>query len=307
MIQSGEGVPVAELTRQVMPQLSAAERKVARALLAAYPAAGLETVAELAERSGTSPPTVVRFVGRMGFDGYSSLQKALIHEVHESLGAPARQYPRTDTTPPGADDPGGAGGGATMARQVMATFDELPLSELAGAAALLAAPRRKVVLIGGRFSRPLVEHLHFHLELLRDDVRVLHDPLQVQIAVRQASRSQTIVAFDYRRYDRGTARAVTAAARRGASVILFTDTWLSPIASVADVVLPARADTQAGFDTLVPAMSLVEEVVSAVARTLGDAGRRRTGELERIREELDATPASRQAPPTGGVARPEAD
>lgn len=194
-----------------------------------------------------------------------------------------------------------------MARQVMATFDELPPSELAGAAALLAAPRRKIVLIGGRFSRPLVEHLHFHLELLRDDVRVLQDPLQVQTAVRQASRSQTIVAFDYRRYDRSTARAVTAAARRGASVVLFTDTWLSPIAAVADVVLPARADTQAGFDTLVPAMSLVEEVVSAVARTLGDAGRRRTGELERIREELDVAPAARQAPPTDGVATPEAD
>jgi DNA-binding MurR/RpiR family transcriptional regulator len=287
VIREAQGVPVAELTRQVMPQLSAAERKVARALLAAYPAAGLETVAELAERSGTSPPTVVRFVSRIGFDGYSSLQKALIHEVQESLGAPTRQYP----VPPTADDTGGAGYGVTTARQIRATFDELPASELAGAAALLAAPRRKIVLMGGRFSRPLVEHLHFHLELLRDDVRVLSDPLQVQAAVRQAGRAQTVVAFDYRRYDRRTARAVTAAARRGASVVLFTDTWLSPIAAVADVVLPARVDTGTGFDTLVPAMSIVEEVVAAVARTLGDAGRRRTDELERIREELDPTPA----------------
>lgn len=46
------GTSVAELTRSAMGRLSTGERKVARALLSAYPVAGLETVAELASRSG---------------------------------------------------------------------------------------------------------------------------------------------------------------------------------------------------------------------------------------------------------------
>ena len=55
---------VAEGVRAVLGDFSASERKVARSLLAAYPVAGLETVAQLAERAGVSPPTVVRFVSR---------------------------------------------------------------------------------------------------------------------------------------------------------------------------------------------------------------------------------------------------
>jgi len=41
---------IAERLRQLLPVLPAAERRIARALLADYPVAGLETVARLAAR-----------------------------------------------------------------------------------------------------------------------------------------------------------------------------------------------------------------------------------------------------------------
>ncbi|MEV6986170.1 hypothetical protein AB0M95_33595 [Sphaerisporangium sp. NPDC051017] len=50
---------VAERIRGRMGQLSAGERKVARALLAHYPSAGLGSTHELAQRAGVSAPTVV--------------------------------------------------------------------------------------------------------------------------------------------------------------------------------------------------------------------------------------------------------
>ena len=68
------GRDVASQVRDVIATLSPSERKVARALLADYPVAGLETVAALAGSAGVSPPTVVRFVARLGFSGHGPIQ-----------------------------------------------------------------------------------------------------------------------------------------------------------------------------------------------------------------------------------------
>ncbi|GAA1150421.1 hypothetical protein [Ornithinicoccus hortensis] len=52
--QDDPPVTVAQLTRDRLGELSAGERKVGRALLSAYPVAGLETVAQLPPAAGKS-------------------------------------------------------------------------------------------------------------------------------------------------------------------------------------------------------------------------------------------------------------
>ena len=49
-----------------MDELSPAEKKVARSLLANYPSAGLASAAALAKAAGTSTPTVLRLVVAAG-------------------------------------------------------------------------------------------------------------------------------------------------------------------------------------------------------------------------------------------------
>ncbi len=81
-------VSIAALLRDRMGDLPPAERRVARALLAGYPTAGLETVARLAERAQTSAPTVVRLVGRLGFAGFGEFQDELRREIDERRRSP---------------------------------------------------------------------------------------------------------------------------------------------------------------------------------------------------------------------------
>ena len=61
--------------RDRLSELTASERRAARALLANYPMIGLETVAEFSARSGVSPPTILRFTGRLGFSTYAEFQR----------------------------------------------------------------------------------------------------------------------------------------------------------------------------------------------------------------------------------------
>src|ERR1700736_5195942 len=84
--------PVGERLRPRMGSLSPAERKLARVLLATYPTAGLESVARFAERAAVSPPTVTRFVGKLGFRGYPEFQRVLRDEVQARLSSPLARY-----------------------------------------------------------------------------------------------------------------------------------------------------------------------------------------------------------------------
>ncbi len=277
---------VAALTREAMGRLTVAERKTARALLSAYPVAGLQTVAELAERAGVSAPTVVRFVSRLGFSGYAAFQRALMREVHARMGSPLEQYAEKRNVPSGQDLLPYAA--STFVETLQGSFGDIPPSEFQHAVELLCAERLSIHVVGGRFSHLLAEYLAAHLQLLRAGVvAVPRDEFSRIALVRDVTKDDLLVVFDYRRYDPGTVRLARETRRGGARLLLLTDPWLSPISEISDAVLPSRVDSPSPFDSLVPAFALVEALVAAVTERLGDGGRSRVEQLEGLRESLD--------------------
>ncbi|WP_256839790.1 MurR/RpiR family transcriptional regulator [Ornithinimicrobium faecis] len=276
---------VAQLTRDRLGELSAGERKVGRALLSAYPVAGLETVAELASRAGVSAPTVVRFVARLGFAGYPQLQRALMSEVHAQMGSPVQQYPLQAQMPAGEDFL--RFNAETHAGLIHRSFQDLPVSEFEAAVALLCDETLRVHVIGGRFSHLVAAYLVSHLQLLRGGVHAVPpDEFSRTALVADAGRQDLLVLFDYRRYDPATVRLGEAMAAAGARVLLVTDPWLSPAADVAEVVLSTRVESPSPFDSLVPGLALVETLVTAVVEGRGRDGRSRVERLESVREGL---------------------
>lgn len=275
---------VQDLLRDSLDALSTSERKVARAILAAYPIAGLETVAELAQRANVSSPTVIRFVTKLGFSGYPAFQQMLMHEVQERLGSPLAQY---GTTKRPVENSFIDYVSQVFLGNMQESLRELPESELSAAVDMLIDTRRRINLIGGHFSQMLASYLAAHLQLLRSGIAVIpNDEMSRLAAVADASRSDVMVVFDYRRYEPETVRFAQRVADRGSDVLLFTDRWLSPAADVAAVVLPARVESPSPFDSLVPAMALVETVIAAVTERLGDAGKDRVGAIEAMRSRV---------------------
>ena len=58
--------------------LTPTERRLSAALMADYPFAGLDTIQSFSDHAHTSPPTISRFVTKLGFNGYQDFQRALI-------------------------------------------------------------------------------------------------------------------------------------------------------------------------------------------------------------------------------------
>ncbi|MBQ1073293.1 MurR/RpiR family transcriptional regulator [Micromonospora sp. C31] len=277
-------VGVAALVRQRLGECSPAERRVARALLASYPAAGLGTVASLAERAEVSAPTVLRFLSRLGFGGYPEFQRALRDELTERETSPLTAYraaERTGGRPEGAL-PRAA---ASLPEAVAGTLAELPQGELDAAVRLLADQHLRVTAAGGRFSGLLAHYLVLHLMQVRGGSRLLPStPVERTDMLVDVGRRDLFVLFDFRRYEEPTlalAREVTA---RGARVLLFTDRWLSPVAGLAEVVLPSRVESPSPYDSFVPTLALVETLVAALIDRLGPVAGKRLKAMEQAQQ-----------------------
>ena len=127
---------------------------------------------------------------------------------------------------------------------------------------------------GGRYSSLLAEYLAAHLGQLRPQVTAVRGDERA-VASLDLGRRDCAVLFDFRRYQPDVIQFGQAAARGGARVVLITDPWLSPLAAVASAVLTAGVTAPSPFDSLVPALAVVEALIAAAVRELGDAPRAR--------------------------------
>ncbi len=291
MSTSSPSSTVAELIGDRMDALSPSERRVARALLADYPSAGLRTASSLAKDAGVSAPSVVRFTAALGIDGFSALQAALREELSlRSQGPLGRvQWQPED----GSNAEMLARRAVQLAEDAAASIASIPPSEIDATIDLLSDASRRLFLTGGRFSAALAQHLALTLEQIRPRVRLVADPFGLDMVRIVDLRPRDVyLLIDFHRYQRSTVELARQAKRRGASVILITDQKLSPAAADADVVLPISVSAPSPFYSLAASIMLVDLLVVPVFHRLGAKGEERMGRWDafRSRELLQTEP-----------------
>jgi DNA-binding MurR/RpiR family transcriptional regulator len=273
-----EDLPLRDEIFQRMGELSPAERKVARTLLARYPAAGLESTAALAAAAGTSKPTVLRLLDRLGFGSYPEFQERLRAEVTRSMSPLSRARARR-AVPSG--DSVFLRAVEVRARLIARLQDTVPPGEIERAVSLLAARSKHVVVSGGYFSRLIARMLAMQLDQLIPNVDYADEPRGVDLAkYLRAGRDSVVIVYDLRRHELAAKEVVSLAKARGASVILITDESLSPSAEEADIVLPVAVDG-IPFDSFAALLVLTESLVDAVFHEVGEAAIERMADWER--------------------------
>ncbi len=270
---------IAEEIRVLFETLTPTERKVGRVLLANYPVAGLETVAQLALRADVSGPTVLRLVSKLGFDSYTGFQTALRDELEVRLQSPLVRH-----------DPGQLKGesdflvsyASRISQLMQETIAHLPRAEFDGVVELLGDRKQRVWLLGGRLTEPLAAYLGHHLKVVRPEVNHLRGvPASWADSLVDMGKHDVLVVFDIRRYWEGALQVAEMAAQRKVNVLLFTDQWLSPVSRVARHTLAAHTAGPSGWDSNTPLMMLVDAVIAGV-------NTRRWGEISDRLQEVEA-------------------
>ena len=253
---------IAERIRAQSTSLTAAERRVAEAILASPQAVGFGTVADLATAANVGAASVVRLAAKLGFDGYSALQACVQQDLVRQLRPAAERIRETE-----------AGGVATHLEtemaNVQATLDGADEANLDQLTSRLADLSRPVRVLSGEATAGVAAQFVAQMHQLRPNVAVL---IGSEVAVRRdiavLPRAATVIVIDLRRYEQWVLDGHAMLRAGGVWTAGVTDSMLSPIAARSDVTFIVSADSNGPFDSHVGTLALLNMIAARAAVAL---------------------------------------
>lgn len=282
MADDSPASPLRARIDSLLERFTAGERKIATVLLADYPYAGLVPIQELARRAEVSAPTVTRFVAKVGCAGYQDFQRQLIGALRARDLSPLQLRLAADPAAAAPLLP-------DYIRRVMALLERMagsvPSQPLEAASALIADRTRAVHVLGGRVTDTIAQLLSVHLKQIRPGVHQLPtDPEGWPDAILRMRRRDVVVLFDMRRYEARLLDLAGIIARtRGATIVLLTDSWVSPIARHATHVCAVPTDLETPWGSQIGLVVLAEAIIVRVSEHDWEAARRRIAQWDAIR------------------------
>lgn len=263
-----------QLIGSVSDRLTKTERRIARAVLEEPTLLAFGTVSDLAERVGTSRPTIVRFATKLGFEGYTELQAYVQRGLSDHLSRPAVRIRSSDY---------GAGSErAGIVAAVEAVFEVVDQGRFEAFSKRIVAAER-VWVATGESSRAGGCALHSGLAMVREGVFLLPEH-GAPGDLTDAGPGDVGVVFDFQRYRRATVQSAETLASLGATILAITDGPLSPLASITEHWVQLSIPAVGPFDSSVPAVAAAELLVSQVTRDLKDGARERIDHIESLWE-----------------------
>jgi DNA-binding MurR/RpiR family transcriptional regulator len=274
---------IADRTNKLLGTMTRTERRVGQVLLSQYPLLGLETAMRVAEAAQTTAPTVLRFISKLGFSGYAEFQQALRQELQPRFqSALSRQASR----------PKDAGDGHYFGRyseavvaNIRRTNEMLPRQQFDAIVELLADTGRPTICLGGRFSQVLALYIYSFLAEMRPKVELVSGQTATwPTRLLAVGKRHVLIVFDYRRYQPDVIGFAEAAAQQGATIVVFTDEWMSNISRVAHHVVMSPVIVPSLYDSSASALVQIEAIIGRLGQKLGKATQRRIEKLEKARQ-----------------------
>ena len=235
------------------------------------------TLHEVAERSGVSEATIIRFARKLEYDNYPDLQKSTQQELQQF----SLEMKLTETRPLFENESVLAKLYQIEMNNLSKTYESLSEENvLACAEAIVKA--RKIAVVGFRASYGVAAYLGFALNLIRGDVTHLElsvDNLNEQML--DYSEKDLCIAFSLQRPARKTIEIVKAAKiHRNMPIIGITDSLFSPIHELSDFVLVGESEGL--FNSYTAITSLCHLLVQLSANLLRDSAESRLRTLDKL-------------------------
>ena len=201
-------------------KFSKGQRMICRYISENYDKAAFMTAGKLGQTVGVSESTVVRFATELGYDGYPGMRRAMQEMIRNRLTAVQRIEVAKEQI-----DRGNILDAVLSADmdKLSSTIDEVSKEDFNRAVdAILKA--ETVYIVGMRSSTSLASFLGFYLNLLLDNVRLIHDTSvsEVYEQVFRSHEGDVFLGISFPRYSSRTIKAMQFAKstdeRRGLTV-----------------------------------------------------------------------------------------
>ncbi|MFP4482319.1 MAG: MurR/RpiR family transcriptional regulator [Thermovirgaceae bacterium] len=268
-----------KLVADKMHDLTPGQQETARFILENPKDAAFLTAAKVGERVGVSESTVIRFASALGFEGYPGLRTAVKDLLMERLSTLERigEYSAQEA-------------GSLVHKAIESDMDSLASAraevdveaierlggEIAGA--------ESVFIVGHRSSRALAYYLFHYLSWLFPTVELLDSETALE-KITRAARETLVVGISFPRYTTWTIQMLQHARKKGLKVAAVTNDYSSPLAAHSELVVTVPWNPLSFIDSFTAPVSVINCIILAASRKLGDETRKKLAELEEVWKE----------------------
>ena len=267
-------------------ELTQSQKRIAEAIVEDPEFVAFATVDKLASKLGVSPSTVVRFAYRLGLDGYQDLQGRVRTRVRSQLRTNAGE---------GVDARiSGHLGDSVFARSfdhdmanLRKTVSGLSAQDLDHAVDVLGGAQR-VYVLGAVTSFAVAYYAALALDRIRGETQLLNGEdhaLASRLIALQPEDALLIYTFPP--YASSSVRAAKWAKRQKVQMIAVTDTPISPVGQLVQIVLPTISSGVGAQNSLVAAMAVTNALLNGVTLARKADAMDRYGRVMKLMNEWD--------------------
>ncbi|HVO58183.1 MAG TPA: MurR/RpiR family transcriptional regulator [Dongiaceae bacterium] len=259
-----------------LKRLTAKRQEILRPVLEHPRGFVLLSVRAMALRLNTDPATVVRIVRALGFESFRDFQKHL-HDLSIAFATSA------DTMQAGGGK-SDRGRNSFVADSVDQDIKNLHgLKNTLDAAKLTDLARRmhnarRIVVIAGDLATFLAGYLEYQLSLLGLPVFAALNAGRIGHLIRPLKDEDVVIAISFRRGLRQTVEGLKQARERGAYCVAIADTFLSPLARIAQETFLAGIETTSFAASYAAPVALLNALLAACGQV------RKAQTMEIVRE-----------------------
>jgi DNA-binding MurR/RpiR family transcriptional regulator len=283
---ASSGDIIDELRRRY-DRLTQSQKRIAQYIVEHSQAVAFSTVDQMAAALGVNPSTIVRFTYRLGLNGFPDLQERMRELVRGQLS-------RTGD-PIGESHVAGHLEGTSFGGSLSHDWQNLHRAiaginpDTFGRAVNILARARRVYVVAGFSTLPVGHYFALILDRLRSDISLLasNDAFGMSRMV-EMSTEDCVVAFTFPRYAAATHRIVLWAMENKAKVVAVTDSPISAVGQIADIVLLAPSAGTGMQNSMVAPMAIANALLNGVAAAKGTTALERYSRHDRLMNRWDA-------------------
>ncbi|MBU2511327.1 MurR/RpiR family transcriptional regulator [bacterium] len=251
-------------------RFTTSDNAIADHLVRTYPNCMLRNASELAQELNLNVSTVTRFFQKIGYDSIKTAQRDFKKDIDLQANS-ARINLREENRIDAKESIVGAYLISDIAN-IEATFDDLSIEKLDILNGLFS-DRKNTITIGSNRGQTyaMAYYLYSNLKQVRPHVKLLKpDPLDIADDLVSTLVHDVLVMFDFRRYAEFNYKIAKTFKQRGGRIAVLSDSPISPIGKIADLVFEIKTKSPSGFDSYAAAITLINLIIGVVSRSWED-------------------------------------
>ena len=278
-------IPLIKKFHREYENFTPSQRRIAEYLTENISEALLLNATQIAGKAKVSEATLTRFIATFGFSGFAAFKKEIGKQIlHEH--SPTVRLTKSAKTLENRDSLF-----AEIMKGDISNIQALSTAisdELFDQAVTKIFTAKTLYVLGLRTSFTCAFYLSFSLRMFLNNVKLITPNIgDIPERFIKANNEDVLVSICFRRYTHHTIKIVEQAKQKGVFILAITNSTLSPIAQLADMVLTIETDIPTFTQSYTAPISLMTALITAASIRDKNAALNALKELDEIHETFE--------------------